>query len=300
MFSWLVLLTIMASIAYFLLFPRTDVVDLKDKPFDDVNAKQLLLVHQAAVDYATQTCGRDGEPLYTYIMQDGPFRQCMDGAQVRFRSNQNNGQRLEARHISHDYFPDLVGNSGWQDLRNSDIRVSIECLNADTGARWPNCDPNDVNLLGAPLAAFVITYLPMGARANNDIQDYRGDAPMLPYMLGKAFDFNYTGKEVEINGYSTYMRLNTYCGFLEDYRSQKRPPEFRRAGANYNRLPFMFRQGNNGQAADAISNTRYQIATLPKNFAGLNANQADYVLCVTPLTSFSGQRLISNVHYDAD
>ena len=285
MFSWLVVLTLMAAIAVYLLFPRTDLVNLKDKPMDDVDAKRMLVVHQAALNLANTKCSElKGAPLYTAV----------NGALEKVKCNGKTyklGSLQLPKDTVREFLPELdkdrmPNESLFEDT--PEIKVELVCLDAqeplsgEKEVEYSQCDsdahPN--------LAAFLVTYAKMSAKKN----EYASIRPMLPYMLGEAFDFKYTGKVADINGVETSLRLNTYCGHVESYKANKLPPEFRSGSGryrNYKQVPFIS-HGNN--MAKAISNTRYQIVTLPRALTA-TFNTGDWVACITPLNDFDGARL---------
>ncbi|MBP5161095.1 MAG: hypothetical protein ILP11_03525 [Alphaproteobacteria bacterium] len=283
MFSWLVVLTLMAAIAVYLLFPRTDLVDLKDKPMDDVDAKRLVIVHQAALNLANTKCSElDGAPLYTAVAGAVVNVKC-NGKKYSVGSLQlpKDTVRKFLPEFDKDRMPNIFEDT-------PEIKVELVCLDAQEPlsggeeVKYSQCDsdahPN--------LAAFLVTYAQMDTTKNK----YATTRPMLPYMLGEAFNFKYTGKVAEINGVETSLRLNTYCGHVESYRANQLPPEFRSGSGryrNYKQVPFI-PQGIG--ATKAISNTRYQIVTLPHALTK-TFNTGDWVACITPLNDFDGARL---------
>lgn len=261
----------MASIAYFLLFPRTDYVDTRDKPMDDVPAKQMLVVHQAAVNLAKTVCN-GGLFLYEKIGDTSPVF-CKDGLEsVSIKTNTD----FRPTAISVSMFP-LKTDAEHRPtkINDQDIKVRIACLDVNTGDSVSVCGGKDT-------AAFLTTYVP--------IEKYTSKMPMLPYMLAKAFNFQYTGKPLLVNGHQSYVRINTYCGYVDGFDEDSLP-----VFAEPNNLPPFVVNPTGG--LDAINNTQYQIAVLPPYVASL-AGDKDYAICVTPLNSFSGAQLTSTVHED--
>ena len=297
MFSWLVLLTMMATIAFYLLFPREDLVNLQDKPMDDVDAKRILVLHQAMVDLAKTHCPNQGDALL-YTLLDGNAVQCsatLNNVQIVPNANVGGAVDLLLRsHIASRLFRNRSLRGTPQDPFALDTRIS--CLNADTGVVNATCNPADPALAGAPLAAFVVTYANLPTHPTR----YTENTPMLPYMLGKAFDFHYTGEPVVIRPNavpvaaggaqtSSALQLNTYCGRVVNHETPQYPRPLRAVQS----IPFV---APGGAIANDITNTRYHIATLP---AALNIgnNTDNWVVCVTPLNQFDGQALTTKIYY---
>ena len=127
MFSWLVILTLMAGIAYFLLFPRADLVDLKDKPMDDVDAKQILMVHQAAVNLAKTQCD-DGYLLYQKVGDTSPIY-CSVGLSPSIKANND----FTPRAIEVKFFPIKTDTSHRPlQINGQNIELRIACLDEET------------------------------------------------------------------------------------------------------------------------------------------------------------------------
>ena len=301
----------MATIAFYLLFPREDLVNLQDKPMDDVEAKRILVLHQAMVDLANTGCPnqklstqRFAPKLYTLIANEASV-DCSEAlSEVAINPNADIGDAIDTvlrTKIASRLFEDRTS------LRNDGeltLNTRIMCLNADTGETHAKCDPEDSALAGAPLAAFVVTYANL-----QTTPPHTRTMPMLPYMLGKAFDFHYTGEPVvihpegaavgsepaegeeEVSGTrtKTTVRLNTYCGLVDDHKTSEYPRHLQTVNA----IPFVARGGT--VVAD-ITNTRYHIATLP---SALNIGSSDghWVVCVTPLNEFDGTTLTTKIDY---
>ena len=286
MFSWLVLLTLMATIAFYLLFPRTDLINLQDKPMDDVDAKRMLVVHQAAVNLATTKCpDRPGNPLlYTLITREATSVTCDEKTYA-----------LEATQLAENTVGKFLPETDLADKQHNlfndtpKIKTKLLCLDSNkadasgTEKTFELCDP----VTNPSLAAFIVTY----AQMSTTKKGYLSTMPMLPYMLGEAFEFKYTGKSAKINKKDTSLRLNTYCGRVEGYDANKLPPEFKPGHPKkYKQLPFLEESVVKVRGGHALNNTRYQIATLP-HALDKDFNAGEWVVCITPLNEFDGSKL---------
>ncbi len=249
MFYLLASLTFIATILFYSFYPRTDTVELLDKPAAKTAVAELLAQHTAALQAAT-IIKKTTEGKTTMAYEDWPSDPDYNNKQW------DNGFPI----VAEKFIPFLPAGMVRSEIPPKSVVFCTDNMSGEKSdvcaKRYVEKDENG-NYTSYGTTDFVITYTTMEAL---DVLYGTYISNLTPRALGEAVYFT---------EYKDEVHLTTNCGVLEEITDTIPPTQ------DY----------DTNNATHILDNTRFETVSVPKAFTDtLDNDNLTYLVCITRIS----------------